>query len=78
MLKTYEFQKTTSCCYDSGHPQKNGGFFYLVLILTQLTHAFMTVMEDPKVTKLQIEIREREREREREILWWDVLTMDFP
>jgi hypothetical protein len=51
-----------------------------VLILTQLTHAFMTAVEDPKVTKSQIEIRhtERERENEREILWWDVLTMDFP
>jgi len=51
-----------------------------VLILTQLTHAFMTVMEDPKVTKLQIEIRHRERERERERerdFVVDVLTMDF-
>jgi hypothetical protein len=49
-----------------------------VLILTQLTHAFMTVMEDPKITKLQIEIRHRERERERERDFVvDVLTMDF-
>jgi hypothetical protein len=40
----------------------------------------MTVMEDPKVTKLQIEIRQRERERERERerdFVVDVLTMDF-